>query len=290
MNLRYSLLALALFPVGSSMAQPKPAASTRPMSATSSTTRTSSTTVSPGSANRQQELYDQYHGITKKPAATATPVTTPAPTRTETTQRQTTEPVRTQPVATSSHSQPMDATGSTSGVRIGIRGGVTSSFFTKDQPGVKANIGFTGGITFNFGGGTFSFQPEVNYTRYSYKVSSGFGSNTGALDELEVPLFLKISSGTYAGNRFFVNVGPYASYLASISTDGKKESLDGVKGRFGFGAAAGIGAALKAGPGHATIEARGLYPLGDTDGGFSTDANTILGQATVGYIFPLGGR
>jgi hypothetical protein len=184
----------------------------------------------------------------------------------------------------------METTASTSGVRIGIRGGVTYSVFTEEQPITKANVGFVGGVTFNFGGGTLSFQPEVNYTRYSYKADAGFGSTTGAIDLLEVPLFLKIASGTYAGNRFFVNVGPYASYLASISTDGKKESLDGVKGRFGFGAAAGIGAALKAGPGHVTVEVRGLYPLGNTEDGFSTDADIVFGQATIGYMFPLGGR
>ena len=177
-----------------------------------------------------------------------------------------------------------------SGTRIGFRGGVTQFIFTESQPGVSPVVGFVGGVTFNLGGGTFSFQPEINYARYSAKATSFGFTEKVAADYFEVPLLLKISSGTYAGNRFFVNVGPSALYLASISVDGKKESLDGTKGRFGFGAVAGVGAALKAGPGHATIEARGTYPLGTIDDGFSTDSKTILGQVTVGYVFPLGGR
>ncbi len=177
-----------------------------------------------------------------------------------------------------------------SGTRIGFRGGITRFIFTESQPGIDPTIGFVGGVTFNLGGGTLSFQPEINYARFSTKATLLGFTQKVAVDYFEVPLFLKISSGTYAGNRFFVNVGPSALYLASVSTDGKKESLDGVKGRFGFGAAAGVGAALKAGPGHVTIEVRGTYPLGNTEDGFSTDSKTILGQASVGYVFPLGGR
>ena len=277
----YPLLAFALLSATVTVAQTQSATTTRPTATTTSSTST----------NRQQELYDQYHGITKKPAAT-TPAVAPAPARTEPMQRQTSEAV--QPTATGSRPQRLTADGSPAGVRIGIRGGATYSIFTEKLTGVDPAVGFVGGLTFNFGAGTVSFQPELNYARYSTKVNERFGtgsiSYTAAVDVLEVPLFLKISSGTYAGNRVFLNVGPYATYALSTSTDGKKESLDGVKGRFGFGAAAGVGVALKAGPGHVTIEVRGLYPLGNTDAGFSTDSKTIFGQGTLGYIFPLGGR
>ncbi|GAB3693176.1 hypothetical protein GCM10027592_12770 [Spirosoma flavus] len=191
-----------------------------------------------------------------------------------------------------SGNNPTNTSGSTSGIRIGARGGVTYPIYLETLPvGVKSGIGFTGGITFNFGAGTLSFQPEINYTRYSAKVSSlGISTITQAADFIEVPLFLKISSGTYEGNRFFVNIGPYASYASSVSIDGRKLSLDGASDRFGFGAALGVGAALLAGPGHFTVEIRGLYNLGNTADGFNTDSKTILGQAAVGYIFPLGGR
>lgn len=265
-----------------SIAQTQPAPTTGNASGTRPTSTTSTST------NRQQELYDQYHGITKKPAASA-PVSTPV--RTETTTRQTTEPTDTQSTTTASRPVRIESESSNmSGTRIGFRGGITRFIFTDSQPGADPVLGFVGGVTFNIGGGTFSFQPEINYARYSIKVASFGFTEKVAADYFEVPLLLKISSGTNAGNRFFVNVGPSALYLASVSTDGKKISLDGTKGRFGFGAVAGVGAALKAGPGHVTIEVRGTYPLGDLDNGFSTDANVILGQAAVGYVFPLGGR
>lgn len=274
LKLVYSFLALTLLTVGSLYAQ-----------TSGTTTKPTATT----STNRQQELYDQYHGVTKKTAAT-TSTTTPAATPAQP-QPRTRDYNSTQPTATVSRPQRISAGGSSSSVRIGIRGGPTYSIFTKKEEGFDANVGFVGGLTFNFGAGTFSFQPEVNYARYSYKTDFGFGTVKSAVDVLEVPLLLKIASGTYADNRFFVNVGPYGSYLLSISVDGKTRSLNGSdEGRFSFGAAAGVGAALKAGPGHATIELRGLYPLGNTSDGFSTDGNTILSQATIGYVFPLGGR
>lgn len=269
----YSFLALTLLTVGSLCAQ-----------TSGTTTKPTATT----STNRQQELYDQYHGVTKKTAATTS---TPAPAATPAQpQPRTSDYNSTQPTATVGRPQRISADGSSSGVRIGIRGGATYSIFTKKEEGVDPTVGFVGGLTFNFGAGTLSFQPEVNYARYSYKIDPGFGAVKAAYDALEVPLFLKIASGTYADSRFFVNVGPYGSYQLNISVDGKTSSLNGSEGRFSFGAAAGVGAALKVGPGHATIEVRGLYPLGNNSDGFSTDGNTILSQATIGYVFPLGGR
>lgn len=268
----YSYLTLLALTTGSLFAQTSGTA-TKPTATTST--------------NRQQELYDQYHGITKKTATTA-PVVTPAATPSQS-QRQTSGYSNTQPTVSST--QRVSLGPDPSRVRIGVRGGVTYSIFTEKQPLIDPSIGFVGGVVLNFGAGTLSFQPEVNYARYGLKVPDFGGVKlTGAFDQIEVPLFLKIASGSYDGNRFFVNVGPYGSYLASVSTNGKKESLDGVKGRFGYGAAAGIGAALKAGPGHVTIEVRGMYSFGDTDTGFATDSKTILTQGAVGYSFPLGGQ
>ncbi|AQG78504.1 porin family protein [Spirosoma montaniterrae] len=263
-------------------------AQTRPVTPPSSTTQ-------PTSTNRQQELYDQYHGITKKPAAPATPVQQPTrqPSRPA-------EPPKPQPVEDMASRQPQAAPrssdGSASGVRIGVRGGVTYQIFTETVTGIEPGVGFVGGLVLNFGAGTFSFQPEINYTRYAatVKIPDIFTGQVittkNAADVVEIPLLLKIASGTANSTRFFVNVGPYASYLLNTSVDGKNQSLDGREGRFSFGAALGVGTALKTGPGHLTVEVRGLYPLGNSDGGFSTDSRVIPVQATLGYVFPLGGR
>ncbi|WP_080058765.1 porin family protein [Spirosoma aerolatum] len=248
--------------------------------------------------NRQQELYDQYHGISKKPSSS-----TPAAATTATTNRaapeQPTVSTTTQPPAvdaprkamtreTMTRPERIALDGTSSSFRLGARGGVTYPFYTEKIAGIEAQAGFTGGVVLNFGKGTISFQPEVNYTRYTQRVTDLFAQTVNvATDFIEVPLFLKISSGTYAGSRFFVNIGPYGSYLSSASIDGKKRDVSNTPGRFGFGGAAGIGAALKAGPGHVTIEVRGLYPLSDTDGNFSTDSKIVWGQGALGYIFPL---
>ena len=124
------------------------------------------------------------------------------------------------------------------------------------------------------------------------KINDPFTNTTLTLnsDQFEVPLFLKIASGSVNSTRFFVNIGPYGAYTSSVSVNGQKGSLEGVPGRFSFGAAAGVGVALKAGPGHVTVELRGLYELGTSDRKIGTDSKTILSQATVGYMFPLGGR
>lgn len=243
---------------------------------------------------RQQELYDEHHGITKKPATASAPLapnrggTSSRPRRTESDAKPATS---TEVAATQTKSSdPASAEGSTSRVRIGLRGGVTYPYnFDSDIVGDPA-LSFVGGVVFNFGSGTFSFQPEINYARYAGKATAFGTTITAAADQLEVPLLLKIASGNANSTRFFVNIGPYASYALNISFNGKTESLSGTEGRFGFGGAAGLGVALKAGPGHLTIEARGLYPLGNTADGFNTDSKTILGQGTLGYVFPLGGR
>ncbi|GAB3028238.1 porin family protein [Spirosoma pulveris] len=266
----HSFLALLILPVSLSFAQTKPQATTPP----------ASNTATGGSTNRMQDLYDEHHGINRK-AKTATPA------RTETQQ-----PGRAADQTETGISQPerMASAGSASGTRIGFRGGVTYPLFLEKQAFTDPALGFVGGVTFNFGAGPVSFQPEINYARKATKITQFGYTDTYSTDALEIPLLVKFSTGTYAGNRFFVNVGPYAAYAISSGINGKTISLDGAKGRFGFGGALGVGAALKAGPGHVTVEVRGLYPLGNNDIGFDANSKTIVGQGTVGYSFPLGGR
>lgn len=272
MKFVFSFLALLILPTGLLFAQ------------ISGTTTTPTSTTS---TNRQQELYDQYHGYNKKNTRAA-PATTPAPVP----QRRASNYSNTQITTTTGRSQRGSSEGNTNGLRIGVRGGVTYEQFTEQHPVFDPTLGFVGGLTFNLGGGTFSFQPEVNYARYSVKITEPFSGAriTSAGDHIEIPLFLKISTGSYTGHRFFVNIGPYGSYLVSASSGGKKLQVDGLSNRFSFGAAAGIGAALKAGPGHVIIEARGLYELSNTNNGFNSNYKQVLTQGTIGYSFPLGGR
>ena len=300
MKSRITFLVIGLFVAGAVQAQTRPTTTspTKPASSTAAnrySVRPPATSASPTpvSPNRQQELYDQYHGVSKKSVA-PTPSST-APMERQAVSRPASRPAPatpTAPVATVAE-RPVSSDGSTSGVRIGIRGGITRYVLLEKSGGIiDPAIGFVGGVVFNVGRGTLSFQPELNYARYGMKINDPFTNTTLTLnsDQFEVPLFLKIASGSVNSTRFFVNIGPYGAYTSSVSVNGQKGSLEGVPGRFSFGAAAGVGAALKAGPGHVTFELRGLYELGTSDRKISTDSKTILSQATVGYMFPLGGR
>lgn len=289
------LLAIGLFAADTAQSQTRPpaGAATGPASATATTrysVRPPATSAAPAEAspNRRQELYDQYHGVSKRPAA---PVPTPAePVERPATGRPAPEPAASRPDAVAG--QPVSSDASASGVRMGIRGGVTYPVYTENLIGIDPTVGFVGGFVFNFGQGMFSFQPELNYARYAVKSREPFGGSAIniATDRFEVPLFLKIASGSANSTRFFLNIGPYGAYASSASLNGQKISLDGSTGRFSFGAAAGVGAALKAGPGHVTVELRGLYELGNPERTISTASRAINAQATVGYMLPLGGN
>lgn len=249
------------------------------------------------SPNRRQELYDQYHGITKKPAPA--PATSPTPATTTSRPARESAPKEETVPATSSAPAPVvareekntESFNQNSGVRIGVRGGITYPVFL-ETTAIDPTLGFVGGVVFQFGRGKLSFQPEINYSRTSQTIpATNFSPKQDySTDQIVVPLFLKIASGTFDGNRFFVNIGPYGSYVASTSLNGIKRDISGSSGRFFYGGAAGIGAMIKLGPGHATIEARGLYGLGNDLDGFYTDSKTILAEGTIGYVFPLGGR
>jgi hypothetical protein len=199
-------------------------------------------------------------------------------------------PPRTVPIQVASY--PPAAFRPTSRYHIGIRAGITYPVYTGTLAGVTAIAGFSGGITLLVGTGHLAFQPELNYTRYAARNTSALGNRlVGASDVVEVPFFLKISSGQITGNRFFVNIGPYLAYISSTSLNGKKTSLDGTGAdRFSSGFAAGAGMAIKAGPGHMTAELRGYLPFGDNNQPFTGTLLTIPAQLTVGYTFPLGPR
>ena len=262
---------------------PSPASTTATTGQSSVGTAAPAVLPAPMTPSRRQELYDEHHGITRKRAAPVTPSGQP-------TSRPTSQSTPSGPAYEAERSLSSD--GSASSVRIGIRGGVTYPIYVDDAAVTDPTLGFVGGFVFQFGRGTLSFQPELNYARYAAKSRDSFSGLTinVAQDRFEVPLLLKIATGSVNTSRFFVNVGPYGAYASGASINGQKVSLDNSGNRFSFGAAAGVGAALKAGPGHVVIELRGLYELSNTNGSVNTDSKPIYTQATVGYMFPLGGK
>ena len=288
----------------------KPASTTQPTVATAPVNDNAT-------GNKMQEMYDQYHGVNQSKTNTAT---TPANSKTKAgTKPASTAPVATQPTATAQvepTAAPAERSGDEAGFRIGIRGGASYLLPLETVEGAtyETTIGYHGGLVLNFGRGVFSFQPEINYGQQKVKASAtiqGQGITlTATENRVEVPLLLKFSFGNPSASRFFVNVGPYGAYSLSGTIKGtvlgvpvnEKVTYDGSEGRISYGAAGGLGVALKLGPGHLTVEARGLYELGNNaaktttiPGGTTSPVNTndisrVLLQGSIGYLIPIGGR
>lgn len=288
----YTLLAFSMLSAGSSLAQTSPATKAGITSQSAATDSSAKITIPATRPNRRQELYDRYHGISRKPTPPA-----PAPTASANRPERPTESTPGVPKTVLSERpnepkkmSPSSVNVSTAYTRIGIRGGINYPLYTEENPLIDPTLGFVGGLVLNVGTGLFSFQPEINYARLSAKQVLGISSLKTSNDQVQVPLFLKISTGTYAGHRFFLHIGPYGAYNSNTSLNGKNIDFQTNRGRFSYGAAAGIGTALKAGTGHLTIEARAYYQLGDNAKPSNGTSNVIPAQATIGYIIPLGAQ
>lgn len=156
------------------------------------------------------------------------------------------------------------------------------------------------------------FQPELLYFQKGFKqtaeeVISGellTGEKTNTINYLEIPLLLKLKFGPEGGAKFFVTVGPAIGYAASGTTRSKftyggfseDETRDidfeeDEYSRFDFGASAGIGAAIPAGPGSVNVDARYLFDFINLNSGDGPEEAMNRGIGiSVGYIVPIGGE
>lgn len=288
MNLLYYLTLTGILLSGLTRAQSNQPATTSP-----STTTVSPATQSRQQTNRQQELYDQYHGIVRKANAPLSTTTTTAGPRQKIRTAKPSRPAMTKPAPEVARQPQKPASATTnSSFRIGARAGFTYPVDFDTEPNGDPAGGAAGGLVLQVGRGVVSFQPEINYSRTARKFTN-FGQQTvtNATDQVVVPLLLKLASGSADGTRFFVNIGPYGSYVTSRSVNGVKQPLADNDGRFAYGAAAGIGIMIKAGPGHLTIEGRGYYQLGDSSNKSDFGSSkSITTETALGYVFPLGGR
>ena len=166
--------------------------------------------------------------------------------------------------------------------------GQEANYSTVLNPPAGATVdpiyGFHGGIVFLFGRGGIAFQPEINFNQDYVKVLNPgtLKKDNVSVSSLVVPLLVKFQFGQQGHPRFFVNVGPYGTYAVDAQTT-----------TISYGGALGLGVGIPAGPGKLTLEARGYYALGDNSGVTEfakVPYSPILGQLSVGYLFPLGGR
>ncbi len=219
-----------------------------------------------------------------------------------------------------------DDSGGSLNFSIGLRGGLnlnTVSNQLKDlDPGAKVEqaVGFHGGLVMELGGKMFSVQPEILFSQIGAKVifsadpadpddTGGTAKTTG--NTVTVPVLLKAKFGTSDNLKFFVNAGPYISYLLSskiVVMSGSTVVLDETakftdnKGRIGYGAMAGGGVELGLGFGKLLIEGRYAFGLGDNDvvktievAGMSitvpkNDSFPRSIMVSVGVLIPIGGK
>ncbi|MBO0930243.1 porin family protein [Fibrella aquatilis] len=203
----------------------------------------------------------------------------------------TAKPVRVSEKATPASSQP-------SGFRVGFRAGgsgnLVSGMSTAALAGATIDpvTGFHAGLVLSFGRRAFTIQPEILYSQYGFKLTSGADYAQVKYNVVEVPLLLKYTFGQ-SGMRFFVNAGPTATYLlnGTLSVKEGGETSQGAieigpnDGRVNYGGSLGLGVALKAGSGSFQIEARGTY-LKTSD----SDASLQNAKLSVAYLLPLGGH
>ncbi len=212
----------------------------------------------------------------------------------------------------------LDGLGGNLNFSVGLRGGINLNTVSKEPTGllpstkVEQLLGFHGGLVMELGGKMFSVQPEVLFSQIGAKVvispDTNNINNPGGTIKLSgntvtVPVLLKAKFGTSDNLKFFVNAGPYMSYLLNsrvvtmsgdmIISDKKAEFTDN-KGRIGYGVMAGGGVELGLGFGKLLIEGRYALGLGDNAGSTAGMANnesfprSIM--VSVGVLIPIGGK
>jgi len=183
---------------------------------------------------------------------------------------------------------------------IGLRAtGIAAIVVGKDTPDyTKPYFGYGGGLIANFAlGSHFSFQPEVLYAQEGFSLKGDEGGTkidaAFRLSGIQVPLLIKYSFGEF-NKGFFINAGPYGTYLLNSKVHdktpgGEKYTIKPEDTTIEYGVAAGFGVAVPLGKGRLLIEARGNYYLGATGEELDlTDAAFVTGTVSVGYLFPIG--
>lgn len=297
MNNLIPVIALALLPLGLSAqtksAVRKPTTSTARTTAARPTTVRKPTTVAKPSTSVTKATAPQPAPATAVATASSAPAVQDQPAPTPQPKPQTTTASRPTP-------KPVQARSHESRTHFGFRVGGNSSTFSGVDPsglgeGVKlARVtGFHAGVLFNFGGPSFSVQPELLYSQYGVKFAAGSDYLQLKYNVVEVPVLLKASFGQ-PNLRFFINAGPVATYAVngtlSVRESGQSQSqaLDmSNEGRLSYGATGGIGIALQAGSGKIQLEGRYNYLIsGQNDDGSQTKPQNAM--LSIGYLIPIG--
>ena len=175
--------------------------------------------------------------------------------------------------------------GSSGGVKFGIRAEATQ-IVTFEQGGSSGiapgvNAGLIVNIPFSE---KVSIQPEVLFSMQTFKISNSGTSDyvkaTG--NSILAPVILNLNLGR-SSTKFMVNLGGYAEYALSASTE---QSINGDKlsktidlsgmDKFSYGTVVGLGVKLN---NNFLIEARSFYDLK------TSNNKTIVATLGIGYLF-----
>ncbi|MBD2701174.1 PorT family protein [Spirosoma sp. BT702] len=268
--------------------------------------------ISVVAATLPHTLQAQTKPTNRKPVSSVSPTnsTQPVPTRTTTaatpakpaTYSAPATPLRTSTTYQTTAQRPIASTSTNeSRFRLGFRLGVNSTSisgfdFSSVGTGLQAErvTGFHAGIIFNMGGPNFSVQPEILFSQYGIRMTAKPDYLQVKYNIVEVPVMLKATFGQ-SDLRVFVNAGPVVTYtlggtvsFVNGSQSGSQEIDMTGSGRLSYGAAAGTGIALKAGPGSFIVEGRFTYLFSTNENKDKLNPQSLMGS--VGYLIPLGGR
>jgi Outer membrane protein beta-barrel domain len=307
-------------------ATPTTTPTTTPATAPAATTETAPATVpaatSPTPAateqptQNMQELYDKYNGNTKKPTDTksGSKATEPKSSKnsksevTEKPKKEKRERVEKIEKAKPERTVAMDSEDDGSfKFSLGLRGGGNYGTFSDPPAGLSQVgvidyvLGYHGGLILNFGGKTFSVQPEILYSQTGVKFSGddarlgGKFEISGINNTVQIPVLLKLSFGN--SFRFFINGGGYVSYgidskvkstIAGM-TQTTTQKFEDNDGRIEYGAVGGAGIAIgRRDKAHLLLEGRYNYGLGKNSS--DADERKLTSQtimASLGIVFPL---
>ena len=180
---------------------------------------------------------------------------------------------------------PRESSGSSGGVRFGIRAEANQFISFEQGAGLEFSPGFNAGLIVNLPlSEKIAIQPEVLYSIVSSKSSNGTSGDyvKNTVGSILAPVLLNINLGN-GPTKFMINLGGYAEYALSASsekfTGGVKTTtssdLTGLD-RFFYGVAGGIGVKLN---NKFTIETRTFYDLK------TANSNSIFTTLGIGYMF-----
>jgi len=179
-------------------------------------------------------------------------------------------------------------------IDIGFKGGLNFANISSDED-LDSRSGFHAGLVLDFSLPMLPIGVEsgLYYSQKGFEINDEFGTVTGKLDYIELPVLAKLNVGPPGPFSPYVVLGPYAAYninaefeysngSESITDDISEETSD-----LDFGAILGIGADFNLGVTKLNLSARynfGLSNIYDTEIELDNSSNRVF-MISAGIMF-----